>query len=439
MHPPRILVIGHTAVGRRVCALLREQGVAVIHLAEPSDSEIHKQLERHVTAVAVLLHDDIRSLRYALMVEHLRPGIRLFATIFGRTVRAQFAQQVPNSIVMSPAAISVPSMVAAAIAPEADAIRRLAGPNQANWVSVRVGSAMPIAPYSAPWRLRWRGRLGILAGQLRPYDRGSMVLFLGAYGLAMVTLLDTWVGMRHEEFLVALRNAMLTTATVTAPDGGGSRGELAWSTMAAFLVMVFLATFGAGIVHHLLEGRHIGLIGRRVAPRGGHIIIAGMGQVGIRLAQELQALGIAVVCIEQKHDASTLPIAKAMGIPVIVDNASSQGGLHRAGIKRAYALVAAGSDERDNIAIAIAARAAAPTINVALRAGSDDAIDETRSLFRIGRAIDVNALTSAYVAHAVLGSPPYLTAHGAHEIVALDAEGRESARFSAQSLRCGCL
>ena len=439
MRAPRILVIGQSDVGRRVCALLREQGATVVHLDEPSDGEIRKQLDQPTSAVAVLLHDDIRALRYSLMVEHLRPGIRLFATIFDRTVRAQFATQVPNSVVMSPAAISVPSMVAAAIAQDADAIRRLAGPNERAWVAVHAGAERPIIPYAIPWRLRWRGRLGVLAGQMRPYDRGSSVLFIGAYGLALVTLLDTWMGMRHEDFLVALRDAMLTTATVTAPESGHSALELLWSTTAAFLVMVFIATFGAGIVHHLLEGRHIGIIGRRVAPRAGHVIIAGMGQVGIRLAQELRALGVAVVCIEQKQDAGTLPIAKSMGIPVIIDNASSQGGLHRAGIKRAHALVAAGSDERDNIAIAIAARAAAPDINVVLRAGSDDAIDETRSLFRVGRAIDVNALTSAFVANAVFAAPPYLTVHDEHEIIALDSAGQEKARSSAQSLRCSCV
>lgn len=439
MRPQHILVIGHSDIGRRVCAGLREQGIAVIHLDEPSDSEIRRQLERRVTAVAVLLHDDIRALRYALMVEHLRPGIRLFATIFGRTVRAQLATHVPNSVVMSPAAIAVPSMVAAAIAQEFDAVRRLEGPTQARWVSIDTEAGEPVQEFTVPWRLRLRGRLGVLAGQLRPYDRGSSVLFLGAYGLALVTLLDTFVGLRHEEFLLALRNAMLATATVTAPAATHSAPELLWSTVAAFLVMVFIATFGAGIVHHLLEGRHIGLIGRRVAPRAGHVIIAGMGQVGIRLAQELRALGVAVVCIEQHHNARTLPIAKTMGIPVIVDDAASQGGLRRAGIRRAHALVAAGSDERDNIAIAIAARAAAPEINVVLRAGSDDAIDETRSLFRLGRAIDVNALTSVYVTQAVLGSPPYLTLHSGQDIIAIDAEGDETARSSAPSQHCTCI
>lgn len=144
------------------------------------------------------------------------------------------------------------------------------------------------------------------------------------------------------------------------------------------------------------------------------------------------------MCIEQRANAPALPIAKRLRIPVIIDSASTQGGLHRAGIKSPHAIVAAGSDERDNIAIAIAARAAAPNINVVLRAGSDDAIDETRSLFRVGRAVDVNALTSLYVAVAVIAEPPYLTTHANQEVVALDKQGTIVDSGTENSIWCTC-
>ena len=438
MTQQRVLVIGQTDIGRRMCWLLQARGVAVVHLDDPSDSEIRTLLEADFSAVAVLMHDDIRALRYAMTVEHLRPGIRLFATIFGRTVRAQLSAQVPNSVVMSPAAISVPSMVAAAIEPTSDAIRRLSGPFQKEWVAIADGEPYTITRYTAPLRLRLRGLLGILRGQLRPYDRGTGVLLLGALGLAVVTTLDTWVGTRHDSLLVALHDAVLTTTTITTPEIEKNTAQLLWSTSAALLAMVFTAMFGAGIVHHLLEGRHIGIIGRRVAPKSGHVIIAGMGQVGIRLAQELRELGVAVVCVEQRSDAPTLPIAKTLGIPVIIDSASSQAGLKRAGIKGAHALVAAGSDERDNIAIAIAARAASPEINLVLRAGSDDAIDETRSLFRIGKAVDVNALTAAFVAQAVVSDHPYLALHAEHDIVVIDERGAVVGSAPSHTQWCTC-
>ena len=59
----KILVIGHTDLGRRVCLLLRERQVPVIHLAAASEAELREALTAGVTGVAVLLHDDIRALR----------------------------------------------------------------------------------------------------------------------------------------------------------------------------------------------------------------------------------------------------------------------------------------------------------------------------------------------------------------------------------------
>ncbi len=438
MSRQRVLVIGHTDVGRRVCALLSERGIDTVHLDDPSDADIHALLTEDVTGVAVLLHDDIRALRYSLVVEHLRPGVRLFVAIFDRTVRMQLEAAVPNCVVMSPAAISVPSMVAAAIAPTHRAIRRRSGPSIRAWVSIASKPTYAIHEFIPATRLRLRGAVGIMRGQGRPYDQGSIVLLAGALGLGIITAVDTVVGARHDGFLTALHDAVLTTATVQSPPIGDHPWLLAWASLAATLVMGLTAAFGAGIVHHLLEGRHVGLLGRRVAPRSGHVIIAGMGQVGLRLAQELRALRIAVVCIEQRRDAPTLTMAKALGIPVILDDASSQGVLRRAGIRRALAVVAAGSEERDNIAIAIAARAAAPEVDVVIRAGSDDAIAETRSLFRIGAAIDVNALTAAFVAQAVRGERPYLTLHEDTDIVAIDDRGTVLDHFDAQTAYCTC-
>ena len=105
----RIVVIGRTDVGRRVCALLGRDGHPVTHLDEPSDTDLRAALAGDVEGVAVLLHDDILALRYCLIVEHLRPGIRMFVAMFDRTARSQLESTVPNCVVLSPASISVPA------------------------------------------------------------------------------------------------------------------------------------------------------------------------------------------------------------------------------------------------------------------------------------------------------------------------------------------
>lgn len=438
---PHIVVIGHTDVGRRSCALLESRGVRITHLDDPTDSRVREALSGPVDGVAVLLHDDMRALRYSLMIEHILPGIRLFVAMFDGTARAQLERTVPNCIVLSPAACSVPSMVAAAISTDHDVIRRTVSSSERSWVTVDANGSSDIAsihPYSVPPSLRVRGIIGQIRGQLHAYDSGSAVLLGGAFGLLIMIVLDTLVGMQHESLIRALYDATRVTATISSPDLGDESWVLAWAALAAVLVMGFTAAFAAGIVHHLISGRHVALVGRRVMPRSGHVVITGMGQVGIRLAQELRSLGVAVAGIERHADAPGLPLARDLGIPVVIGDASSRRVLRRAGLSGSIALVACGSDERDNIAVAISARAVADDVPVVIRAGADDAIDETQSLFHIGSVVDVNGLTAAFVVESMLQAAPYAVLGTRSTIIAVDRPGQVIARLPESNARCGC-
>lgn len=365
--------------------MLQASGARVTHLDEPADSQLREALAADIDGVAVMLHDDIKALRYGLVVHHIRPGAALYVAMFDQTARIQLQRVVPDCVVLSPASISVPAMVAAVLGePE--------------------GSAWPGPPaQAAPAAVRRQGLRGRLAGQLRPYDAGSAVLLTGILGLVGVIAIDTLIGLSHGTLLRALYDATRTTATISAPelpDGW----ILAWATLAALLVMAFTAMFAAGLVNYLISGRHVALMGRRVAPRRGHVIVVGMGQVGLRLAQELRAIGIAVIGVEQDPGARVLPIARQSRIPVLVGDGSSRNLLNRARVRHSIALVAAGSLDRDNIAVAVSALALHPQARVILRAGTDDAIEETRSLFHIGSVVDVNGLTAAFVAKALIGA-----------------------------------
>ncbi|MFM7145758.1 MAG: potassium channel family protein, partial [Actinomycetales bacterium] len=389
------VVVGDSDVGRRVCSELARQGRRTVHLGEPSDAELDRVLSGDIDAVAVMMHDDIRALRYCLVIEHLRPEVRLSVAIFDKTVRRQLQATIPNCVVLSPAAISVPAITAAAVDPQAVLIMRQP---RGTWQSLTDAG---FVRWVLPIRLRLRSWLGVLAGQLRPHDAGSTTLVAGALGLILVTGIDAIIGLQHATAMRALYDAVRTTATISAPDLPDSGLLLGWASIAALLVLGFTATFGAGLVNYLLSGRHVTLIGRRVLPRSGHVIVVGMGQVGLRVAEQLRAMGIAVAGVERYDTAPTVPLARALGVPVIFGDGSSRRVLLRAGVRRALAVVAVGSDERDNIAVAVTALACQQNVRVILRAGSDDAIMETTSLFHIGSVIDVNGLTAAFVAQAL--------------------------------------
>ena len=110
--PParHILLIGNdemTGVAERA---LTAAGARVTYLRDPHDRAIRRALEGTVDAVAIISNDDHVSLRLALVVENVRPGVRLVVTIFGSTVASQLRRTVENAQVMSMADMAVPSL-----------------------------------------------------------------------------------------------------------------------------------------------------------------------------------------------------------------------------------------------------------------------------------------------------------------------------------------
>ena len=109
--------------------------------------------------------------------------------------------------------------------------------------------------------------------------------------------------------------------------------------------------------------------------------------------------------VERDPQAPNLRIARTLGVPVIVAHGGDRAVLERLRLHRAQALAAVGSDDLDNIVIAVAAHGVAPGTRVVMRAGEHEAIAETRSLLPLGTTRDVTGLSTTYVLARLLGTP----------------------------------
>jgi len=192
-----------------------------------------------------------------------------------------------------------------------------------------------------------------------------------------------------------------------------------FASVAMLLTIVFTAVFTAGVINRLLSSRSIGIIGARTVPTRDHVVVIGMGQVGLRLCIELRNLGISVVAVERDPQAVNLPLARAAKVPVLIAHGEDRGVLSKLSLHRARALAAMGAEDLDNIEVAIAALAVAPDLRVVLRAGDDDVITETRSLFRIGEVRDVSALTAFAVTLGLVGKTPRVVYARGHQLGAV--------------------
>ena len=64
------------------------------------------------------------------------------------------------------------------------------------------------------------------------------------------------------------------------------------------IALLFAAAFTGGLVERLIGRNLTGLVGRRAVPQSDHVIVVGLGQVGLRLCLLLREPGIAVVAID---------------------------------------------------------------------------------------------------------------------------------------------
>lgn len=430
------LVIGDTEVARLSCALLRERGHAVDHLLQPTEAEVRDVLCEGIAAVAVLARSDVTVLRYALLIEHLRPGIRLMATVFDRTLAAQLIRVVPDCQVTSPAEVSLPAIVGACLGGD---ILALTGDDAHDRQVLRhTGGSVVAGPYRNARRPSWLALAGLVS-PLRVHDDATRILLGGLAGLLAV--LAATLGLASLVLHQRLSRALyLSTSAVAGVGSDNTTGRsvgwyLVFAACSMLLTIVFTAMFTAGIVNRLLSARNIGIVGARAAPRRDHVVIVGLGQVGMRLALRLEQIGIPTVVVERDPDAVNLRLANRADIPVLIAHAEDRAVLQRLGLARARALACMSSDELDNVEVAINALAVAPVLPIVLRAGEDDVIDETRSLFRVGQVCDVSALTALAVTRSLERQPAATVYARDHQLAAFD--GTAEHRHTVPT-RCSC-
>jgi len=340
-------------------------------------------------------------LRMALMVRAVSDDVPLLLTIFDPTMAREMAQGLPNTHVTSLADIVAPS---------------LAGPCiDERFVAVSLDDDRPVGlvqdgddlreepiPSRRPRRLE-----AFVRALLTPYDKSAGLLLFGAIGLVAVFLLEavTAVFVLDQNVIDAIYGSAKTLVTVD-PNPKVSNGPGWYKLFTSITMMVALviaAGFTAGLVNRVVGRRLTGLVGRRAGPRRDHVVVVGLGQVGLRLCLVLRACGIPVIAVERDEDGELLGLAKGLGLPVLVGRGSDRALMGGLSLPKARAVAAVTADDLENIAVAMAARSVHREIRVVLRVGDGEVANETRSLLRLGLIRDVHRIAAALLAAVAVG------------------------------------
>ncbi len=392
-----------TAVTERA---LSTAGANVTYLRDPHDRAIRRALDGDIDAVVVISNDDHVSLRLALVVENVRPGVPLVVTVFSGIVASQLRRAVRNVRVLSMADMVVPSLAGPCFDDRLLGVSRWDG----NFAGVRAGPDGPeLVPIEPNVPSRGQRLLNQLGSMLNPFEESARILMAGLLGFLFILLLDTVVlaTALDEPLVDAFYSATKTIVTVGPNpiiDDGPSWLKV-FSALAMLAALAFTAIFTAGVVNRLLDMRLIAIAGRRAMPRRDHVVVVGLGQVGLRLCLLLRELGVPVLAVERDPEGPHVKRAKDYNIPIVLGRGGSRFVLRRLCLHRARALAAVTSDEVENISIVVAALAMRDDLRTLLRAGRGDVVNETSSLFKIGVVRDVYRIGGTLMAAVALGSP----------------------------------
>jgi hypothetical protein len=398
-----ILLIGDGDLAEEVWRGLEALEADVVRLPHPTERELSAVFERGAVDRAVVVsRDDAFALRMALMVRDISDDTDLLVTIFDPTTGATLERELDRCTVTSMADIVAPALAGPCLDESLGAVR-MDGDTP---VGVRTdGSEVHEEPVELPRRRRSEALLRAL---LTPYDKSAALMFFGAIGLAIVLVLETAGGVivLGQSAIDSFYGSTKTLVTVDPNDKvqGGPGWFKVFISVTMLLALVFEAFFTAGLVNRLIDRRLTGLVGRRAVPRRDHVVVVGMGQVGLRLCLLLRRCGIGVVAVDDREEGENVGQAREAGLPVVIGRGADPSLLGRLRRVEAHALAAVTSDDLENIAVAIAALAKSQDLRVVLRAGSDSVGGETRSLARLGHVRDVHRMGAAFIAGVALGS-----------------------------------
>jgi Trk K+ transport system NAD-binding subunit len=160
-----------------------------------------------------------------------------------------------------------------------------------------------------------------------------------------------------------LNAAYFTVETVTTVGYGdySFRGQAPWLMAGAIGLMLlgalFVAVFFAMLTNTLVSRRIEESLGRqRITGLSGHVLVIGLGAVGIQVARGLVAAGADVVVVEKSEHNRHLGLGRSLGVPIVIADATQPQTLESVSLASASAVAVVTSDDLANLETGLAVR-----------------------------------------------------------------------------------
>lgn len=131
-----------------------------------------------------------------------------------------------------------------------------------------------------------------------------------------------------------------------------------------------------------------------------HVILFGLGKVGVRILQQLLRLEEAVIVLEKDPGCTNLSYARKHGVPVRLGHGREDGILEELNIAAAKSLICVTDDDLANIELALDARKARPDIRIVLRMFDQELAEKIGQSFGLSVAFSTAELSAPLFATA---------------------------------------
>ncbi|HST83232.1 MAG TPA: NAD-binding protein [Kineosporiaceae bacterium] len=211
--------------------------------------------------------------------------------------------------------------------------------------------------------IRWLGNVVRLLGST--LDRKVWAVLVALFGLVTLSTMVLRLGYhepdgREMTVLDALYFTVETIATVGYGDFSFRDQHPALRLYAIGLMIVgaIMATAFFALLTNVLVSRRIEeSLGRlRVTRLSGHVVVVGLGSIGIRVVELLVRQGTQVVVVEPDQNNRYLAQARGLGVPVVDGDATQAEVLELVHLSHATAVAVLTSDDLVNIETGLAVR-----------------------------------------------------------------------------------
>jgi voltage-gated potassium channel Kch len=335
---------------------------------------------------------DADNLETALDVRAESPGIRILMRLDEGRIADRLMSDFGIDLVLSPPALAARQFAHAAMIP----------------VSIKAGEAKPQDPEKHNVRSRVASNR-----TLRLPDRYDTRRPLVLLALLLLMLFLTGVAIFQHALQIPVVDAIYFTATIISTVGFGDYNLLKqgpviklFGTLLMFSGVMLVALLTSFVTNFFLSGAASRMRTERIAELShDHVIVCGLGTVGLEIVRDLTAQRIPVVVVDNSPNSGAARLLEGR-VPIIFGDAMTEEALLRAGILRARALIACLSDDAKNLEIGLSAQ------TLAQDRGPDRPVRFVLRCFDADLARRINAVSKDYtlLSSAEIAAPVFARA-----------------------------